>query len=331
MADGKINTIPLVDMRDKAKDPVAFAKAFGAALKDFGFVRLIGHGISDAVINEADEAGRSFWALPTAVKDKYASGLYGPDTGNGVCYVRNGEYALSSTKVDIKEELGINGASKAPHSAIEMLNAITEVPDLGVKTMRLYEKYEEIAKSLMGSIAVYSGESEQYFDDWFKERTAYMRQLNYPEKGNAEGHLDFSMLTLLHVSDDGLKVRSRKGQEFAIGPAKGELIINGGMQLDLITNLDIRSSWHWVEADRPRTSLPFFLHPMEHIVLQPLPKFRANPPANVPSYFPQRDENGHYAITTGEFNAMRRKEIYDKQQNKAKARQSLQDQLAISQ
>lgn len=319
--------IPLVDMRLKKKDPVAFAMAVGTALHDFGFFRLVGHGVSEKTIKDADMAARRFWALPLEVKDRYSTGNYAAASGSGVCYVRNGEYALSSDKVDIKEELGINGAVKTPAlTAREMLDAIKEVPDLGEKTMRVYDRFSGIAKSIMGSIAVYSGEQESYFAEWFKEPTAYMRHLHYPHKGNAAGHLDFSMLTVLHVSEEGLYVRNRHGENFQVAPRKGELIINGGMQLDLITNLHIRSSWHGVEANVPRTSMPLFLHPMDHIALEPLPRYRANAPKQVPSYFPPRDENGFYSILTKDFNDIRRREIYEKQD---KVRHSLKGQLAL--
>lgn len=321
-----LKNIPLVDMRLKKKDPVAFAMNFGEAMRDFGFVRLMGHGIPEKMIQEADQAGRKFWALPTAVKDQYAHGLYAAGAGNGVCYVRNGEIALSSDKADTKEELGIAGAARGEHSARNMLDAIKEVPDLGAKTMRLYNAFEGVAKGLMGSIAVYSGEKEDRFNQWFREPTAYMRQLYYPQQGNAAGHLDFSMLTLLHVSEPGLMVRNRKGQEFAVTTNKGELVVNGGMQLDLITNLHIRSSWHWVESDRPRTSIPFFLHPMDDVALEPLPKFRGETRGADPKYFPPRDADGFYSILTKDFNDLRRKEIYDKV---TKAWVSLKDQLAI--
>ncbi len=316
--------IPVLDMRDQAKDKAGFAQALGSTLHEFGFVRLVGHGVLEKAIHEADEAGRRFWALPQDVKDRYSRDPY--RVGSRVGYGHNAETALSAQKVDIKEEWGINAHPEPPYNARQMLDGVVEVPDLGAKTLRLFEQFEALSKRVMRSVSLYSGLGERALDPWFKDSASYMRLLNYPEQGNAAGHLDFNMITLLHVSEPGLKVRDRKGKEHAVITEPGELILNGGMQLGVITNDHLRPSWHLVEAARPRTSIPFFLHPRRDVVLKPMGRFADLNPAKVPPYFPPRDERGHFAIETGAFNDQRLKEIY---QRTPGTQQSVNEQLGL--
>jgi len=317
-------TIPVLDMRDQRTDKQGFAQQLGETLHTFGFVRLTGHGVTAKAIHEADEAGRKFWALPQAVKDRYSQEPY--KVGIRVGYGHNAETALSSTKVDIKEEWGINACPEPPYNAREMLNGVLEVPHFGDKILRLYDQFEKCAARVMRSIAIYGELGERTFDPWLKDSASYMRLLNYPQKGNAAGHLDFNMLTLLHVSEPGLIVRDRKGRQHHVTTEPGELILNGGMQLGLITNDHLRPSWHEVKADIPRTSIPFFLHPRRDVVLTPVGKFAQLNPGKVPPYFPPRDEKGRFAIETGEFNAQRLKEIYQRAPGTV---QTVKEQLAL--
>lgn len=316
--------VPLIDMREQNGNKTAFANQLGQSLHEFGFVRLINHGVPEKAILDADEAGRRFWALPAEVKDVYSREPY--KVGTRVGYARNAETALSADKVDIKEEWGINAHPEPPYDAKAMLAAVTQVPDLGGKVLKLFDSFEKLSVRLMRSIALYSGEDERALDPWFENSASYMRLLHYPGGGNAAGHLDFNMLTLLHVSEPGLWVRDRKGGEHEITTGKGELVLNGGMQLGLITNDHLRPSWHWVEAAQPRTSIPFFLHPRRDVVLHPLIRYVGQPPAKAPPYFPEADEKGWVTISTGEFNDLRLKEIYERQRSSQLA---LGQQLAL--
>lgn len=343
--------IPLLDMRDQRKDPQAFAKTLGDSLHTFGFVRLVGHGVPEYVINEAAAVGKKFWALPDPVKDRYSEPPY--QAGANVGYARNKETALSSNIPDIKEEWGIRSraagqptlaelmalpeaklvvpegmtASEAiTHLAIkqrrdraaEMLN-LPEVPQFGDKTIRLFDAFEQLSVRVMRSIALYAGEKEDRFDSWAVNSESYMRLLHYPQAGNAAGHLDFNMLSFLDVDEPGLWVRDRKGNDHKVISEKGELILNGGMQLGLITNDYLRPSWHWVEAEKPRNSIPFFFHPHLDVTLEPLSKFAASVPRQYPSYFPPRDDKGHFAISVRDFNNQRLYEIYERNKPKPAA------------
>ena len=302
--------IPVIDMRNYETDKQAFAQLVGQSLHEFGFFRLVNHTIPQQVIDSAKQTASAFWALPEAVKDKYNTAPY--DQTKTVGYIRNGELALSADKVDIKEEWGIrSNFPDNPVKPIDLLD-LPDVPGFGKNALALFDSFQTLAVQLMRSIAIYSGEPENIFDGWTKNSDSYMRFLHYPQGGNAAGHLDFNILTLLDVDEPGLFVRDRAGKVHEVTTGPGELIVNGGMQLGMLTNDHLRPSGHWVVADRPRNSIPFFYHTDLDYVLKPIGKYAAQRSDKDPSYFPSRDENGDFAITARDFKALRIGEIYDR-------------------
>lgn len=115
--------------------------------------------------------------------------------------------------------------------------------------------------------------------------------------GTAANHLDLNLLTWLRANKKGLHVTDRSGHEHAVVAKKGELILNGGMMLGLLTNDDMRPSWHRVEATEPGDTIVFFAHPNPDFVLSPLESFKKAALAVKPDYFPADDK----PITANEF------------------------------
>src|SRR5688500_4001069 len=63
--------IPTLDIRRFDGDRDAFVAELGAAYREWGFAGIRGHGIPQALIDEAYEVFRQFFALPEETKRKY--------------------------------------------------------------------------------------------------------------------------------------------------------------------------------------------------------------------------------------------------------------------
>src|SRR4051812_19817470 len=64
-------SIASVSLREEASDPDGFAQELGRSFEEYGFAIIADHGIPDALINDAEEKARAFFALPDEVKRRY--------------------------------------------------------------------------------------------------------------------------------------------------------------------------------------------------------------------------------------------------------------------
>ena len=292
--------IPLFDLRDYEQDKAGFSRKLGAAFHQFGFVRVVGHGIPEDILKNADRAAADFWALPEAVKDQSTVA----DLKGLIGYSRNSEKALGAKTVDLKEEWSVRARMPGDDAQMTQVGKFLTVPALphfkGDITT-LFGAFEDLTRKVMQPLSLYMGEAENWFDDKFDRSHSMMRLIHYPEGGNAAGHLDLNFLTWLRAEKPGLFVRARDGKEYKVTAEPGELLLNGGMQLGLLTNNDLKPSWHKVKAAEPRDTIVFFVHPNPDFVLTPLAKFAGNPPKKAPPYFPPADKAGTRKITVEDF------------------------------
>ena len=66
-----LDTIPVFDLNDFEKDKEKFAREFGQAFHDYGFVRIKNHGIDENTITAAEDVIRKFFKLEDSTKEKY--------------------------------------------------------------------------------------------------------------------------------------------------------------------------------------------------------------------------------------------------------------------
>ena len=92
--------IASVSLTDADRDPDAFAQELGHSFEEYGFAVIAGHGIPDALISDAEEKARAFFALSDQVKRKYH--IEGGGGARG--YTPFGiETAKGATAFDLKE------------------------------------------------------------------------------------------------------------------------------------------------------------------------------------------------------------------------------------
>src|SRR5438309_12112421 len=63
--------IASVSLKDADRNPEGFAQRLGRSFEEYGFAIISEHGIPEALIAQAEEKAKSFFALPEEVKRKY--------------------------------------------------------------------------------------------------------------------------------------------------------------------------------------------------------------------------------------------------------------------
>jgi isopenicillin N synthase-like dioxygenase len=279
--------IPTLDLGAFETDRSAFVQKLGAAFKEYGFVGIENHGIPEAVINDAYDVFRDFFALPAATKQRY----HLPGKGGARGYTGFGvEGAKDSALGDLKEfwHFGrdLPEAQQKRYGAVMPPNLlVSEVPDFNPKGMRLYDALDGVGGVVLRAVALYLGQPEGFFDERIRFGNSILRPIHYPPIADLDtpavracAHEDINLITLLVGSGEpGLQIQSRKGEWIPVDTIPGTVVCNIGDMLQRITNDGLPSTTHRVVnptgAGRreARYSIPFFLHPNPDVVLEVLP------------------------------------------------------------
>lgn len=311
-----MTNIPSVDLADfLSNDPnrkQKFVTEIGNAYEEIGFVSLKNHFLDDALVAKLYEQVKLFFDLPLDVKATYERAEIGGQRG----YVSFGkEHAKGKKEGDLKEfwhfgqepDKDANLTEVYPHNI-----HVKELPEFNETGMRAYRMLEKTGIYVLRALALHIGLEETYFDHWARNGNSILRPIHYPPiteepKGavRAGAHGDINLITLLMgASTGGLQVKNRNGQWIDAKPAEDELVINVGDMLERHTNNKLRSTIHQVvnppkeEWDKPRYSIPFFMHPRSEMKLDCLPECIS-----------EDNPKQHEDITAGEFLHQRLVEI----------------------
>lgn len=289
--------VPTLDFRRWHDDRAAFVAELGAAYREYGFCGIRGHGIPATLIDVAYSAFRAFFALPEAVKQRYAAGP-GGTRGHTPFQV---ETAKGASLPDLKEFWHI-GRELSPGSKYAGLMAAnrwpTEVPAFRTAGLALYEALDALGQRVLAALALNLGLAAHWFEDKVDSGNSILRAIHYPPIAapdipnvRAGAHEDINLITLLvGASDAGLEVRTRRGDWLPITTQGDAIVVNIGDMLQRLSNHVYPSTTHRVvnpkgdAARRARYSVPFFLHPNPDFLIDVLPSCVT--PDN-PSRYPQ--------------------------------------------
>lgn len=310
-----MKNIPSVNLADFLSGDETKKKAFvnqiGKAYEEIGFVALKGHFLSDNLVADLYKEVKNFYALPLETKLKYED-----DNGGQRGYTSFGkEHAKDKPEGDLKEfwhfgqEVtdGDAIASEYPENVY-----CEEVPAFNEKAREAYQMLEKTGKYVLRALALYLGLDEFYFDKWVHNGNSILRPIHYPPivgepKGavRAGAHGDINLITLLMgASASGLEVQNKQGEWIAVTALPEQLVINVGDMLARHTNNKLRSTIHRVvnppkeDWDKPRYSIPFFLHPRSEMPLNCLD-----------ICIDENNPKQHDDITAGDFLNQRLREI----------------------
>ncbi len=252
--------------------------SFPAALRDafetFGFVTLEGHGLDESLIASTYKAAEQFFELDDEAKREASMAGVGGNFG----YTPFGqEHAKDDARADLKEFY---------HFAQVRYNQpdCPEVPEFVSEGRSLYSTLEGLAARLLEAVAISLDLDRAYFQHFVEGGNSILRVLHYPpapdapdDAPRAGSHEDINLITLLVGSSaDGLEVLDREGDWIPVRAHARTLTVNVGDMLQNLSGGVLRSTTHRVVLppgplrSQSRYSLPFFLHPVGTMPLDPI-------------------------------------------------------------
>jgi len=319
MADILYDQVPSLDLADfTGNDPEKkkkFVAALGEAYNNIGFVAIRNHYLSDGLSAELYGAIKKFFSLQDSVKQKYEiPGLAGQRGYIG----RGKEHAKGRNTGDLKEfyHVGQTVVGDDPIKKEYPDNVWPdELPEFKTIALEVYKQLERTGVQMLRAIALYLNLPENYFEDKVKHGNSILRPIHYfpienPDSVPADAvraaeHGDINLITLLMgASADGLQVLRRDGKWIPITALPEQLVVNVGDMLERLTNKKLKSTIHRVVnpprhlMNKPRYSIPFFMHPRSEMSLTALPSC-------VDAQHPKLWDD----ITAGEFLNQRLREI----------------------
>lgn len=253
-------------------------------LKDYGFIVLIDHPVSETLLKQAYHLSETFFKLPRSTKEKYAL----RDNGFQRGYTPFGqEHAKDSPVADLKEfwHVGRNLPTQHRFNDLYPKNIWPqEVPDFGATFSQIYSALEMCGDIILEALTLPLELEKDFFKKMTLDGNSILRLLHYPplpadrdpRSIRAAAHEDINLITILvSASSSGLELMDRNGQWLPIESKPNALIVDSGDMLARITNNIIPSTTHRVvnppDATSSRYSMPFFMHPHPEAVLSCLP------------------------------------------------------------
>ncbi len=311
--------IPSLDLSDfTGNDPgkkKRFIESLGKAYNNIGFVAIRNHYLSSTLSAQLYEIIKKFFSLEDSVKQKYEL----PGLAGQRGYIGKGkEHAKGRNTGDLKEfyHVGQTVLDEDPIKKEYPDNVWPdELPEFETIALDVYKQLERTGVQTLRAIALYLDLPENYFDDKVKHGNSILRPIHYfpienPDAVPADAvraaeHGDINLITLLMgASADGLQVLRHDGKWIPITALPEQLVVNVGDMLERLTNKKLKSTIHRVVnpprhlLNKPRYSIPFFMHPRSEMSLAALPNC-------VDEDHPKQWED----VTAGEFLNQRLKEI----------------------
>jgi isopenicillin N synthase-like dioxygenase len=299
-----LESLPVIDIapflnNGSAAAREAVARELRRVCIDIGFFYLVGHGMSEAELDEALARGRDFFRLPLEEKEKLrfnrARFGYFPLGGTNE-YGKAGDFKerFSCTREAIPGEPdeGNFGAGQScwPDEAV--------LPGFRDFFTAHIAKRAALTRALARVFALSLDLPQNYFDAAFEHLGCVLMFNYYPKIDQAAGqgdpsrwsfspHTDYGAFTLL-LQDQlgGLQVRNSAGAWIDVTPLRGSFVINIGDMFAMWTNDLYKSSLHRVMNfnDAERLSLALFTYPQGQTEIACLPSCTSagNPPRYQP-------------------------------------------------
>ena len=164
MATITADHIASVSLKDADRDPDGFAQALGRSFEEYGFAVISDHGIPDALIHEAEDKAKAFFALPEDAKRAYLV----PGGGGQRGYTAFGtEIAKGASENDLKEfrHVGRDLPEGDPLAADMAPNVWPgEIEGFHETFAALYEEFDMAGSRILSGVALYLGLPDDWFD-----------------------------------------------------------------------------------------------------------------------------------------------------------------------
>ncbi|KAG7633827.1 Oxoglutarate/iron-dependent dioxygenase, partial [Arabidopsis suecica] len=277
------------------------------ACRDVGFFYVIGHGISDDLINKVKEMTHQFFELPYEEKLKIKI----TPTAGYRGYQRIG-VNFTSGKQDMHEAIDCYREFKqGKHGDIgKVLEGPNQWPGNPQEYKYLMEEYiklcTDLSRNILRGISLALGGSPYEFEGkMLRDPFWVMRIIGYPgvNQENVIGcgaHTDYGLLTLINQDDDktALQVKNVDGDWIPAIPIPGSFICNIGDMLTILSNGVYQSTLHKVINNSPkyRVCVAFFYETNFEAEVEPLDIFKEKHPRKETSQVAKRVVYGQHLI-----------------------------------
>lgn len=282
--------LPIIDISALFGDDPSAAKtvgeAIGAAAETSGFFYITGHGVTEAMIQDAYAASKAFHAQPRDYKMRYYIGLSTHHRG----YSGPDEVQIEAAPDQKNHHEVFDLSFEAPADHPDCLagyrmtgpNPWPDLPGFKTAVKDYYDAVFGVGLAMMRSVEAYLEVESGSILKHITAPTSQLRLLHYlandagMDKNNMGigAHSDFECFTILHQGGPGLQVMGVDDKWRHAPPVPGAFIVNIGDCLEAWTGGRFKSTQHRVpNSGRERYSMPLFFGLDYHTVVQPAPKF----------------------------------------------------------
>ena len=261
-----------------------FVDKLYSGIKDYGFIILTDHTLSQEVIDKGYAATKAFFNLSEEEKRKCISKAGGGQRG----YTPFGtEHAKDNPHMDLKEfyHVGREVADDHKFAKYYPKNIFpTEVPNFESALTNLYDELDKTSNILLEALGKALDVPANYFSDMIDTGNSILRAIHYPPVGEAPpvgsvraaAHGDINLITILMgATASGLQLLDRDGTWLDVETKEGQLVVDAGDMMSRITNDVIPATIHRVinpeDSTSARFSMPFFVHPHPDAMLECIP------------------------------------------------------------
>lgn len=265
-------------------DRVKFVDQIFSGIKDYGFIILKDHTVSEDIIKNGYDIVEEFFAQDDSIKNKYIC----PQGGGQRGFTQFGkEHAVDNPNMDLKEFYHVGRQLPEGHS-FNQYYPQNIWPDEIVRfkddLLKLYTALDETSIHLLDALGIALDVPQSYFRDMINYGNSILRAIYYPPVGEAPpagsiraaAHGDINLITILMgATASGLQLLDRDDTWLDVETKPGQLVVDSGDMMSRITNNIIPATIHRVinpeDSGSARFSMPFFVHPHPEAMLECIP------------------------------------------------------------
>lgn len=279
--------LPLIDVSGfSGQDQTAFdhiADRIGDAAREFGFFRIVNHGIDLELVERTYRMAERFFALSDHKKRRHYIGASTNHRGY-VPFTEKGDYPDELNRSYEAFDLGLDLPQDDPdYLAGNRLLGPNVWPDLDGFKETVTEYYDQIStlgRLVCTALERHLGLRPTTMTQHMTKPVSQLRLLHYVRQKNVinaksvnmGAHTDYECLTLLHTRNAGLQVMTAKDHWIDVPVDPKAFVVNIGDMLEAWTNGILRSTPHRVLNLSPeRFSMPYFVAANYDTLIQPIP------------------------------------------------------------
>ncbi|EXC14806.1 Protein SRG1 [Morus notabilis] len=262
--------VPIIDLSLLSKGDEEELVKLDLACKEWGFFKVVNHGVESEVLKAMKDATVQFFELPLEEKNKISMP---PDDiqGYGHAYVVSEDQIL-----DWSDALIL----LVYPSRFRKLSIWPTEPKGFKEAIDAYStELKRVALELLGSLSLVMGMDKGSLLELHKELLQGIRVNYYPPCRMADKvlgispHSDTSTITILMQDDDvtGLEIRHQEGW-VPVKPVPNALVVNVGDVMEILSNGKYKSIEHRAVTNERKTRLSYatFFIPRDEVEIGPL-------------------------------------------------------------